>query len=49
MVNKNGVWLQVGVTSSGDESDGLYARIASRCDWIKEVTGGEVECVVADD
>ncbi|KAI1717461.1 trypsin domain-containing protein [Ditylenchus destructor] len=42
-------YMQVGVTSStdGDNFQGnpsVYTRVSLHCDWIAEVTGGEVNC-----
>ncbi|KAI1709726.1 trypsin domain-containing protein [Ditylenchus destructor] len=42
-------YMQVGVTSTadGDNFQGIpstYTRVSSHCDWIAEVTGGEVNC-----
>ncbi|KAH7718423.1 serine protease, partial [Aphelenchoides avenae] len=58
MINQYGVWYQVGTTSIGTlfkDDDGLtkwfslYSRLSRACDWIEEVTGGDVKCVAMED
>lgn len=55
MINKDGVWFQVGTpvlsfttTINVRPESCVYNRIGPRCDWIRTVTDGEVECVVAE-
>ncbi|KAH7704559.1 Peptidase S1/S6 [Aphelenchoides avenae] len=41
-------WHLAGITSRGQRpnfvGEGLYTRVSSHCDWIAEVTEGEVMC-----
>ncbi|KAI1690859.1 trypsin domain-containing protein [Ditylenchus destructor] len=42
-------YMQVGITSLGgvkkyQELPAIYTRVSSYCDWINDVTEGEVEC-----
>ncbi|KAH7680130.1 hypothetical protein AAVH_41499, partial [Aphelenchoides avenae] len=57
MINRKGVWYQVGTTSIGglfDDDVGrtkwlsVYSRLSRACDWIEEKTGGDVKCAPID-
>ncbi|KAH7712423.1 hypothetical protein AAVH_20227 [Aphelenchoides avenae] len=49
MVNRRGVWFQVGTDSAGRTGNGTgydtFARLTSYCKWFKNETNGEVNCV----
>uniref|UniRef100_A0A914QQH2 Peptidase S1 domain-containing protein n=1 Tax=Panagrolaimus davidi TaxID=227884 RepID=A0A914QQH2_9BILA len=48
MIERNGKLYQIGITSSGRTKNGTrfeaYTRIAIYCNWIYNVTKGEVDC-----
>ncbi|KAH7691361.1 serine protease 45, partial [Aphelenchoides avenae] len=49
MVNRKGIWFEVGVVSTGSSSEGQgraeFVRVTTHCKWIKKMTQGEVKCV----
>lgn len=48
MVNRKGVWFQVGTFSLAGQADGrgkgMFARMTAYCKWFENVTDGEVKC-----
>jgi hypothetical protein len=49
MVNRQGIWFQVGTTSVGLKQDGrgmgIFSRLTTYCKWFANVTKGQVNCV----
>lgn len=49
MVSGKGTWFQVGVLSTGTNSNGRgddeFVRVSTFCKWIANVSHGEVKCV----
>lgn len=57
MINRKGVWYQVGIASIAayfDDDDGqtkwfsMHSRLSRACDWIEKVTSGYVKCAAID-